>query len=129
MNNTQKILLILGILIFIIILDICLCKCSDNLVNDTLIELENLKNDLKEENFENSLKKSEKLKEKWFNYENQLAFFIEHDELEKISLKIAIILENSTNKEYKTALEDVIETTYLLEHVKDKLKLKLKNVF
>lgn len=129
MSNTQKILLILGILSFIIVLDICLCKITDNLVNDTLNQLESLTENLKKEDFENSKIKSEQIKENWFEYEDKLSFFIEHDELEKISLKIAIISENSLNQAYEIALEDVVETTYLLEHVKDKLKLKLKNVF
>ena len=67
--------------------------------------------------------------DKWNESEEKLAYFIEHDELEKISSQIAIMNENTNNKEYKLALEDNIETKFLLEHVKDKLKLKIKNVF
>lgn len=129
MTNIQKILLIVGIIIFIVALDIGLCKNTDNLVDDTLVELEKIKAFLVEENFDESKKRSEALNKKWFEYEDKLSFYIEHDELEKVSSKIAIILENTINKDYKPALEDVMETTYLLEHVKDKNKLKLKNIF
>lgn len=129
MSNIQKILLIFGILAFIVTLEVCLSRMTDNLVDQTLQQLENLTEILKNEDFEKSKSKSEELKQKWFEYEEKLAFFMEHDELEKISLKIAIISENSLNEAYDSALEDVIETTYLLEHVKDKLKLKIKNIF
>ena len=65
MNNTQKILVIIGIMLFIIILDIWTCKEADNLVNNVLGDLDNLKELLLNENFEESKSKSEELNKKW----------------------------------------------------------------
>lgn len=129
MNNTQKILLIVGIIIIIGILEYILLTNTNRLVEDTLLQLDELKQLLKEEKYDDSKNKSRKLNDKWFEYEEKLSFFIEHDEIEKVSTKIAVILENTKNKEYKAALEDVMEMRFLLEHVKDKNKLKLKNIF
>lgn len=129
MTNTQKILFIVLLMLIIIILDVCLNKCTNRLIDSTLSELGILKEFLVDEKDEESKIKGEELNKKWFEYENKLSFYIEHDELEKISAKIAIISENALNKEYESALEDVIETKYLLEHVKEKNKLKLSNIF
>lgn len=129
MNNTHKVLVIITILLAIIGLEIYINTSTDKLLEDTVKKMEELKEVLKEEKYNESKNKSEELNEKWFEYEDKLAFFIEHDEVEKISTKVAVILENTINEEYKAALEDVMETTYLLEHVKDKNKLKLKNIF
>lgn len=129
MNNTQKILSIFAIIIIVIILEIWLSTSIDNSVEDTLGKLQDLKQVLKEENYEGSRSKSEKLNTQWFEYENKLSLFVEHDEVEKVSAKITVILENTANGEYKAALEDVMEASFLLEHVKDKNKLKWKNIF
>lgn len=129
MSNKVQIAMVIILIICIIALDILVGKCTDNFINETEEYLANLKQALIEEDYSESKNRSEKLKEKWDESENKLAYFIEHDELEKISSQIAIMNENTNNKEYKLALEDNIETKFLLEHVKDKLKLKIKNVF
>lgn len=129
MSNQVKIMLIICFIAIIIMLEIVTSNCTDEFIDKTAKELEGLKTSLLQENSEEVKKKSEKLSDIWDKSEDKLCYFIEHDELEKISSKIAIISENSTNSEYKLALEDAIETKYLLEHVKDKLKLKMRNVF
>ena len=129
MTNKVKVAMIIILIIFIIVLDILIGKCTENSIKETEEYLEDLKQTLIDENYEESKNKNDKLKEKWEESEEKLSYFIEHDELEKISSQIAIMHENSDNKAYKLALEDNIETKFLLEHVKDKLKLKLKNVF
>lgn len=129
MSNQVKIMLIIGFMAIIIMLEIVTGNCTDEFIDKTAKDLDDLKTSLLQENSEEIKKKSEKLSNTWDESEIKLCYFIEHDELEKISSKIAIISENSVNSEYKLALEDAIETKYLLEHVKDKLKLKMKNVF
>ena len=129
MTNKVKVAMIILLIVFIIVLDIFIGKCTENYIKETEEYLEDLKQALIDENYEESKNKNDKLKEKWEESEEKLSYFIEHDELEKISSQIAIMHENSDNKAYKLALEDNIETKFLLEHVKDKLKLKLKNVF
>lgn len=129
MSNQVKIMLIIGFMAIIIMLEIVTGNCTDEFIDKTAKDLDDLKTSLLQENSEEIKKKSEKLSNTWDESEIKLCYFIEHDELEKISSKIAIISENSINSEYKLALEDAIETKYLLEHVKDKLKLKMKNVF
>ena len=129
MSNAVKITFAVVFKLSICFLDIFLGKTTDKLIYETEEKLDSLKSALAEKNYDECKKKSEELNDKWEYCEDKFSYFIEHDELEKVSSKVAIISENSKNNEYKLALEDSIETKYLLEHIKDKLKLKLNNVF
>ena len=129
MENWQKVLLIFVIFVLILILDLVIYFETDKLIDDTLSNLNQIKKTLDNENLDDSKNKAKKLEKKWFKYEKILSFFIEHDEVEKVSTKIVIIEENTKNKEYNTALEDVLETKFILKHIKDKYNLSLKNIF
>lgn len=129
MENWQKILLVIIIFIFILALDLILYFKTDNLIDDTLTDLSKIEKSLEKNNLEESKKKTEDINKKWFKYENVLSFFIEHDEIEKVSTKMVIIKENTKNEEYNAALEDVVETKFILKHIKDKYNLTMKNIF
>lgn len=129
MTNKVKILLITIILIAVIALNVLVRWYTDNSINDMETKIDELKQLLLDGNYEESKNKSEKIRDDWDEYENKFAYFMDHEEIEKLSVKVAAIAENATNKEYELALEDSVETKFLLEHVKDKLRLKLNNVF
>lgn len=102
-----------------------------NLVNIKLEEINNLyENNKLEKNNEDKLKEEiENLKTNWFKAQDKLAFFIEHDELEKVSKCLVVLEENCKNNEYTNALEDGKEFIYWLNHFREKDSLKLKNIF
>lgn len=129
MSNQIKIAIIVAFLGLIIILEILV----QNFMNKTIYmfqgKIDELKTVLLEGNYEESKNKSEALKDKWKEYEDKYGYFMDHDEIEKVTNKVTVINENSKNKEYKLALEDSIEAKYILEHIQDKLKFKLSNIF
>lgn len=129
MTNKVKILLIVILLIAVLALNVLVGWYTDNSIDDMETKIDELKQLLLDGNYEESKTKSEKIRDDWDEYENKFAYFMDHEEIEKLSVKVAAIAENATNKEYELALEDSVETKFLLEHVKDKLKLKLNNVF
>lgn len=78
---------------------------------------------------EDVLKKIENLENVWQDNQNKLSYFIEHDELEKVTKCLIVLEENFENEEYANSLEDCKEFIYWLEHFKEKDSLKLKNIF
>ena len=79
---------------------------------------------------ENNLK--EKIKEirtMWNNKYNKLAYFTEHDELEKIGAQIAIISGYFEGREYENSLAEIDRTIFLLKHIRDKDNFSLVNIF
>lgn len=129
MENWKKILLIFILFAIIIGLDLLLYFKTDKLIKDTQAQLGKIEEKIDNNSIGDTKNEVEGLNDKWEKYEKTLSFFIEHDELEKVSAKVAIIKENVKNKEYEIALEDIVETKYLLEHIKDKYNLSLKNIF
>ena len=129
MENWQRILVIFSIFIFVIILDLFCYFKTDNIVNNFQKNLSDVETLIYKKELEKCKTSFNSISEKWKQYEKNLSFFVEHDEIEKVSTKIAIIKENIENNELNNALEDIVEAKYLLEHINDKYNLSLKNIF
>ena len=129
MENWKKNFLVISIIIIVIALDLLLYFKTDKLMENTRNDLLKLEKKIDENEIEDSKKEAEKINKNWEKTENTLSFFIEHEEVEKVSLKMAIIEENTKNEEFKSALEDIAETKHLLKHIADKYNLTLKNIF
>ncbi len=141
MKLKKEIILIIGISIFIIVLELVTNLITEESVNKVEekimkinVALREIK-DMEQGNDEyNKLKKElEKkignLKKEWFLEEDKLSIFSEHNELEKVSKCLIGLEENTKNEEYEIALEDGSEFIYWLNHIKEKDKLELKNIF
>ena len=60
---------------------------------------------------------------------NKLAYFIEHEELEKVKTGIVSIKAYTKSEELGEAMNEVDKTIYILEHIVEKYKVNLKNIF
>ena len=67
--------------------------------------------------------------EKWDLRYEKLAYYIEHDELEKVKTELTELKGYIEKEEYSNALPDLDKSVYILEHIKDKTALNLKNIF
>ena len=92
-------------------------------------ELEELKKDVieaeengEEEVNENIKNKKEEIKKEWENRYDKLAYFIEHDELEKVKTDLTALNSFIETKEYA-------ECVFVLKHIEDKYAFNLQNVF
>ena len=80
-------------------------------------------------NNENCINKINNLSDKWKEFGNIAAFYTEHNELEKVSLKISILKKNIEIDDKNMAIEYLEEVKFWLNHIMEKDKLKLKNIF
>lgn len=81
---------------------------------------------LKEQDAKN---KSEELYQNWIEIESKAAYYVEHNELEKVSLKVGLIKKTVEINETDLTVEYLEEIKFLLDHIYDKDKLRLKNIF
>jgi len=108
---------------------------STNYTKQSLVEIEDgfekIRNELeKEETDEEKTKNQMKnIKEKWNNRYEILAFYIEHDELEKVETEITALNANINEKKYEEAMEKLEKSEFILKHIRDKESLNLKNIF
>ena len=68
-------------------------------------------------------------KEIWDDKYKVLAYYIEHDELEKVSEALVKAKSNISAEEYNTAIENIDSCIFLLQHIEEKDKFSLKNIF
>ena len=93
-------------------------------------ELSNIKQDIEQEKEVNSInEKIGNLKNNWESRYEKLAYYIEHDELEKVHLYIVGIDSNVNSDEYSQAIGELDKCNYILEHIQDKYSLSFKNIF
>ena len=104
---------------------------TEKTIEDITRKLETLREELIKEDKDNEklLKDMEKIYNDWHGYHEKLAYFIEHDELEKAETDM-VALKGSVNvKEYEMAVSELDKSVYVLQHIEDKYKFELVNIF
>ena len=98
---------------------------------DTELEKRYVNNEivLKEEEEKNIREMSKKILKKWRTKENNLSFYIEHDEIEKVSDKINLLNKQIEIDNYIDAISSINEAKFLLKHITEKQSLTWKNIF
>ena len=71
----------------------------------------------------------ENIEENWKSKYDVLAYYIEHDELEKVEIQLTSINANIKVNDYDKSIEELEKCKFILEHIKDKDSLKLVNIF
>ena len=71
----------------------------------------------------------EEIKKEWENRYDKLAYFIEHDELEKVKTDLTALNSFIETKEYAEAISELDKCVFVLKHIEDKYAFNLQNVF
>ena len=97
-------------------------------VSSSLMEL---REEIKKENVDQE--KSKKLMDKvdgvWEERYEKMAYYIEHNELEKVETELAKLRADIDMEEYAQGVENLDNCIFIMEHIKDKNALKIVNVF
>ena len=81
---------------------------------------------------EDDVKVEEKLKETekiWKNKQDKLAYFIEHNELEKIDTNLVLLKSYIETEEHNETIREINELAFLVKHIEEKYAFNLKNIF
>ena len=126
----KEIIVCIIILILIIGGDIITQSYSENSTARMTKELQELQN-LIENNteIEEIIKRINDIESNFNEDYNKLAYFIEHEELEKVKTGIVSIKAYTKSEELGEAMNEVDKTIYILEHIVEKYKVNLKNIF
>lgn len=126
------------IIIIILVIIISLNFVTQNYTAYCVLEVSSELNTLKEK-INNEIDKEQPEKElnikindihnKWDEMYKKLAFYIEHDELEKVETCLTNIRSNIETEELEHSIENLDTCIFILEHIRDKEKLSLANIF
>lgn len=102
-------------------------------VDETSSDLLNLREELikqeNEINFDIAKQKMDNIYQNWNLSCEKLAYYIEHDELEKVNTELTGVKGYIENNEHLDAIPELDKSIFILEHIKDKSAFNLKNIF
>ena len=125
----KELVICIILVVFIIIGDIVTQNYTKNTVNYITNELELLKQGLSEKSKQQADNEINKIDEKWKDAHDKLAYYIEHDELEKVETNFTACKSLASNGEYSQAISELEKTIYVLDHITDKYSFNLVNIF
>lgn len=124
------------IVILICIGNIITQRYTKESVESLSSNLEELKIDLNNELDDNSkksgeeiLEKIDRIRENWNSRHDKLAYYIEHNELEKVENNLTALDSFAETKEYSDAIKELDESVFVLKHIQEKYAFNLKNIF
>ena len=101
----------------------CVASMNENL---EVLKEASLSEDVDKEKISNRL---QKIEDNWNEFQQKLAYYIEHDELEKVETQIYAMKGFSEIEKYDEVVPELEKCMFILEHIQDKTKLNVKNIF
>ena len=130
-NMIKELVISIILVILIFIGDALTQGYLDKSVEDMSNELEELKEIIKIEEVDNksAREKINNVHNNWDEKYEKLAYYIEHTELEKVETSLTGVRSYIESQEYSEGIAELDKSVYLLEHIKFKGKVSLKNIF
>ena len=100
-------------------------------VNELSSELMTLRENVNQEDMENERikKEAENIYKHWENRHEKLAYYIEHDELEKVETELIGIKSDLETEDYEELVIGIDKSVFILKHIEDKYAFNLQNIF
>lgn len=114
------------IIVFVILIEIITDNITHKAINNISQNIDELESVLETEEAKDSINK---LCLSWKNEGKKLSYYMEHNELEKISILVDNVKSDIESENTEEINKELNEMKFLLEHVKNKQKLELKNIF
>ena len=110
---------------------------TQNYTKQTVAELSDSLNELKEQisqddeniNWEEVKIQIEDINKKWNERYDKMAYYIEHNELEKVESNITGLKSYTNKQDSPEALNQLNSSIFILKHIQEKNELNLKNIF
>lgn len=117
------------IITLIIFGEIVTQKYTENVVNSLNSDLKELKGLIISKSDSKAIEEINNIHEKINSKNEILAYYMEHDELEKIETNFTSCKIFVEHREYNLALNELEKTIFVLEHLTDKYSFNLDNIF
>lgn len=121
----------IAILVFILGLNYITEKNTDKTVNAMNENLKIVREDLIKDDIDKEQIKQDTFKayDKWEELDDAMAYYIEHDELEKVKTAITSVKSYVEMEEYTQSIEAIDRCMYILEHIREREMFRLDNIF
>lgn len=125
----KEIIIIIVAITLVISLDIVTNNYTKETVEIMRGKLSILREYIFEENKEKSDLQIPDIEKEWDERYKILAFYLEHDELEKVNTELTSIKAFLDMEEYSECMNSLDKCVFILEHIQEKEETSLKSVF
>lgn len=125
----KEIIISVVIVTLIVILDIITQKYTKFAMNDIAGILASVRDDLINNREQEANENIKTAQERWDEVKEKMVIYIEHNELEKVEMCIIESKSYIETGEYKMAIESIDKCNFIMNHIKGKYELSLKNIF
>ena len=125
----KEVIICIIIVVTIISLDIFTQKYTKNTTSEITQVFADLKSDMLKEDKDKIDEKVKILEEKWGKKHDRLAYYIEHDELEKVDTAIVTLKSYIETEDFSSGIAQLDEGKFILEHIQKKYAFNLENIF
>ena len=125
----KEFIIIIVVISLIIGLDIITNNYTKQSLEIMTNELNILREYILKENKEEAESQMKKVMEKWEERYKTLAFYIEHDELEKVQTELTGLSADINVEEYKHCIAELDITKFILEHIQEKDEFHFRSIF
>lgn len=125
----KEITITILIVLLILGLDIITNNYTLTSTNSLSSELEELRQEIKAENVPNIDNKMNQILANWKEYYNVMAYYLEHDELEKVETELTKLKADIENKRYDECMNEIDTSIFILKHIEDKEKFTIQSIF
>ena len=129
----KEVIVCIFIIVLIIVGNVVTQNYTVESVESLADQLSDLKSDIfkEEENIErDSIKdKIKQIEDNWESRHDKLAYYIEHDELEKVETNLTSLGSFIEANENSGAVSELDKTIFVLKHIEDKYAFNLQNIF
>lgn len=128
---TKESVICIVIVVLIFVGDVITQKYTNDSISEASRNLNQLRDELikQDADFNILREKIIGIRADWDNRHRKLAYYIEHDELEKVETDLSALYGYIEVEEDKEAVAELDRTVYVLEHIKHKNLLNLENIF
>lgn len=123
----------IAITIIIVILVFCLDIITNNYTaratQDLSGNLEMLRDKIINENIKEIENETNQILNKWKEHYNVMAYYLEHDELEKVETELTKLKADIENKRYDECMNEIDTSIFILKHIEDKEKFTIQSIF
>lgn len=125
----REMIICIVIIVSIVILNIITQNNTYKIMDEITTSLNTVRHNLEIQDDTGLSKNMESIINNWKEKSDILSFYVEHDELEKVGMYLQEIDSNIETKEYNIAIQSLDTCNFIIEHIKDKYKVSLKNIF
>ena len=125
----KEIIIILVVIAMVIGVDVISNNYTKSSFDIITSKLNVLKEYILKEDKDKATLKMQEIKEEWEKRYKLLAFYIEHDELEKVETEMVKMEADIEVEEFKHCISEVETTIFILGHIQEKEKFQLESIF